>query len=496
VAQQYRSILKATSIFGGTQVIQILVGLVRSKFVAILIGATGMGLSSMYMSSLWLFITIFGLGLNSSVVRDLSKAHDEGDEERFAKVTKVFRRLLLVLSLLGTICVISCSSYLSNWAFKSSDYAYDYCFLSLIVYFTLLSQGNTAVLVSSRRIKETAMCTLIGSIANLVTSVPLFYFFGMEGIVPGLVVSTFANYIVTYFYARRVKLEKVDLKREDFKIYGKTMIVLGFAMIISSLMANATQYLINISITRLGGLKDLGLFNAGMSVTMQAVSLIFAAMSADYYPRLVASLSDNQRMNDTINQQSEIIIYLAVPVLAVFMVLSPIIIAILLSSEFQVITNFIRILCLGMFFKAVSYALGYVAFAKGDKYVYVSLEGFYGNILNLILSVGMYYLWGLTGLAYSFLIDYLQYFFVVSFVCRKKYKYRISKDLPKIILISAFSLGILLILALIMNAVSYYIVGGLLSAGIVYYYIKKLNEKTALLQTIRLKIANGRGKCV
>jgi len=74
MAQQYRSILKATSIFGSTQILQILVGLVRSKFVALLIGATGMGLSSMYMSSLTMIITIFGLGISSSVVRDLSKA--------------------------------------------------------------------------------------------------------------------------------------------------------------------------------------------------------------------------------------------------------------------------------------------------------------------------------------------------------------------------------------------------------------------------------------
>lgn len=41
MSSQYQSILKATSIFGGTQFVQLLVGLIRSKFVALLIGSTG-----------------------------------------------------------------------------------------------------------------------------------------------------------------------------------------------------------------------------------------------------------------------------------------------------------------------------------------------------------------------------------------------------------------------------------------------------------------------
>lgn len=78
---QYRSILKATSIFGGTQVLSMLVTIIRSKFVAILIGSAGMGLSSMYMSSLTMIITIFGLGIGTSVVRELSACRENKDME-------------------------------------------------------------------------------------------------------------------------------------------------------------------------------------------------------------------------------------------------------------------------------------------------------------------------------------------------------------------------------------------------------------------------------
>ncbi len=488
MGEGYKSILKATSIFGGTQIMQILIGLVRSKFVALLIGPVGMGLSSMYMSSLMMMITIFGLGINSSVVRDLSKASDEGDLMHFAIIVKVFRRILYIQSVLGLLCVIAMSSYLSSWAFKSSDKILDYCFLSLIVFFTLLTQGNTAILIGLRKIKLTALCSLIGSIVTLLTSIPFFYFFGIKGIVPGLIVSTFSDYLITYLFVRRISLPKCQIGRKETLSLGKPMVTLGIAMVFASLSGNITTYLINLSITRFGGLSDLGLFNAGMSMTLQSVMLVFSAMSADYYPRLVASLSSRSRMNTTINQQSEILLYLSVPVLALFMLMAPLIISVLLSSEFQVIRNFIRILCLGMLFKAASYALGYVSFAKGDKYVYVFLEGVYGNLMNLALSVGMYYLWGLTGLAYSFVLNYLLYLFIVGLVDRKRYHYRMSKSVKFVLFVSVISLALLLALNYMLSVTGYYLIGSLLCIMVLIYNLNKLNEKTRLFAYVRTKI--------
>jgi len=488
MGQQYKSILKATSIFGGTQILQILIGLVRSKFVALLIGATGMGLSSMYMSSLTMIITLFGLGINSSVVRDLSKAFDENDMERFSVIIKVFRRILLILSASGLLCVVLMSPLLSKWAFGSPNKALDYCCLSLIVYFTLLAQGNDALLIGMRRIKAMAMCSLIGSVVTLAASIPFFYFWGLKGIVPGLIISTVANYLVTYFYVRKICLSENRITWDQVKSYGRPMIILGVAMVFASLLGNVTTYLINVSITRLGGLADLGYFNAGISMTMQSVMLVFSAMSADYFPRLVASLSDNDRMNDTINQQSEILLYLSVPLLSIMIIGSPLIITILLSSEFQIMQHFIRVLCLGMLFKAVSYALGYVSFAKGDKKVYVFLEGIYGNVVNLILSVGMYYLWGLTGLAYSFVVGYAFYFIVITVVDRYRYHYKRSLALTRELIYSILILVSFLVFSYMLHGSVYYIVNLSLLSVIIFYYLKKLNQKTKLLSYVRTKI--------
>lgn len=481
MSNQYRSILKATSIFGGTQIIQILVTIIKAKFVAILIGATGMGLISLYVSSITIIITIFGLGLNSSVVKDLSKAFDENDVERFSIITLVFKKILYLLSILGVLCVICISPLLSKWAFGNSSYTSSYCLLSLMVGFTLLMQGNTAIIISARKIKHAALCTLIGAIINLFTSIPLFYYLGTNGIALGLVLSALGNYIVTQIFVNKIRLEKVAIYKYHFIKYGKSLISLGIAMIIAVLIGNLSTYIINLSITRMGGLKDLGYYNAGINITTQALAMIFAAMSSDYYPRLVASLSDNERMNNTINQESEIILYLSIPILSVFLLLSPLIITILLSNEFQIIKTFIRILCIGMFFKVISFPLGNVSFAKGDKLVYIMFEAIWGNLLNICLSLYFYHYFGLYGLAYSFLVTSIIYFILVSILCIKRYKYIFKTDIYKIY---SYSLSILLILITLVsfnNNVTFGI-GGFMCLGIISYSLYILNKKTEFIR--------------
>ena len=484
---QYKSILKATSIFGGTQVLSMLVTIVRSKFVAILIGSTGMGLSSMYMSSLTMIITIFGLGIGTSVVRELSACRENNDDVKFSLIVSVYKRILLVSALAGTIFVIAISPLLSEWAFKTNEHTIAFCFLSLIVLFTLLSSGNSALLVSMRRIKDTATCGIIGSIISLLTSIPLFYFYGIDGIVPGLIISTIANYIVTYLYARRLKIKTLRVFWHDVYVYGRPMVTLGVAMIIASLIGQLATYLINISISRLGGLSDIGLFNAAMGITMQIIGMVYAAMAADYYPRLAATMGNREKMSETINQQSEILLLLTVPILSVFIIVAPIIIRILLSEEFLVLTSFIRIVCMGMLLKTAAYALGYASFAKGDKKIYLFLEGGYSNVANLILSVSFYYFWGLVGLAWSFVVNYLIYYILISYVDIKRYDYFMSDDLKRLTLMSFLIMSAMLILDQTMNGISYYCISSVIAIFAVAYYLSLLNRKTGLLQIIKTK---------
>ena len=487
---QYCSILKATSIFGGTQFIQILVGLVRSKFVALLIGTVGMGLNSIYTTSLWVFITIFGMGVNMSVVKDLSKAYEQNDRQRYANVTIAFRRLLFVLSMAGTLVVMLFSPLLSRWSFGDSEHVLSFCALSFLLFFTLLSQGNTAVLVSSRCIKSVAVCSLVGSIVSLLVAVPFFYFMRLEGVVPGIVFSAMGNYLVTYVFARKVDIAKTTQSIKEWWSISYPLMTLGFAMVISSLLSSLVNYLINLSISRIGSLSDLGLYGAGFAITIQTLTMVFASMGSDYFPRLSGVMNDKVRMNQTMNEQSEVVLLLSVPLLSVFMLVSPLVVRLLLSEEFLPVTAFIRVLCLGMLLRAASYALGYASFAKGDRKVYLLLEGVYGNLSNLVFSVSMYYWWGLTGLAWSFVVNYIIYYIVVRTVDNRRYGYEASNGLNLLILISVISIVLLLGLSFVLPRLWYYVIGGVVTVILCICYLRMLNNKTGVVNILLCRIRN------
>lgn len=481
---QYRSILKATSIFGGTQFVQILVGLVRSKFVAIYVGTIGMGLNSIYMSSLWIFITIFGMGINMSVVKDLSKAYDTQDWETFSKIVRTFRHILLLSGVLGTFCVIAFSPLLSRWTFEDDEHVASFAFLSLMVLFTLLSQGNTAILVGSRRIKTTATCSLVGSIVSLIVTIPFFYFWRLDGIVPGIVFSTISNYIITYYYAKKVKLERVSLSIREQFTFSRSLIVLGMTMVIGCLLANLSNYLVNLSVARLGNLSDLGLYGAGFSITIQTITMVFASMGSDYFPRLSAAMGDRDRMNQTINEQSEILLLLTTPILAVFMIVAPIVVRLLLSVEFLPVTGFIRILCFGMLLRAGSYALGYASFAKGDRNVYLLVEGFYANFANILFVVIMYYFWGLNGMAWAFVLNYTLYYLLIRYIDTRRYGYQISTEVLKLGSFSMVSLLLLLCISYVLPKVWYFSIGSVFAFFVCFYYLRILAQKTDVFNNL------------
>ena len=85
----YRTIVKATGLFGGTQVFTILCSIIKTKLVAIWLGAEGVGIIGLYNNTVEMISSLTRLGIGTSSVRDLSKAFKSGDESRFAELVSV-----------------------------------------------------------------------------------------------------------------------------------------------------------------------------------------------------------------------------------------------------------------------------------------------------------------------------------------------------------------------------------------------------------------------
>ena len=97
----YSHILKYTGLFGGVQGISILVGIIRNKIVAWLLGPEGMGLISLFNSTIKLVSDSTNLGLSMSAVREISDAYENDDEEHLQHAIKLIRSWSCLTALLG-----------------------------------------------------------------------------------------------------------------------------------------------------------------------------------------------------------------------------------------------------------------------------------------------------------------------------------------------------------------------------------------------------------
>ncbi|TFF35524.1 oligosaccharide flippase family protein [Mucilaginibacter psychrotolerans] len=482
----YRQIAKTTSIFGGVQVLLILTSIIRGKFAAVFLGTAGMGVYALLNSASTILIQISSMGINFSAVRDISQATENGiDVNR--KLT-VFIRLVTACSIFGLILTFIFSSVLSKLSFGSYDYSGTFMWLSIAVMLNILSNATTTILQGLRKLKEMAKASLVGAVTSVIFCVPLYYYFKNSGIVAVFIAAAIVTVSSGLYFVLRtgIVFQKISI-RDTFKD-GSEMIGLGLVLMISSLIGSAVSYGTDAFIRHLGSLSDVGLYGAGISITNQYIGIIFTAMSVDYFPRLSAIAHDNIRVAETVNQQAEMVVLLSTPLLIFMMLTAPVLIRILLSTQFLPILDFVLWVAFAMLFKAASYSVGYISFAKGDKTTFFIFEGIINSAMFLIANICGYKIGGLIGVAVATLICYLIYNITVSIVAFKRYEFAYTKDFLIIFGISILLAAIALITSLLLkNLYGYGITTVILILSILYSY-KQLNERIRFKDLISSKL--------
>lgn len=438
----YRRILKGTAIFGGVQVFQILITLIRGKITAMLIGAQGYGISSLYTSSLAMIIVFAGLGCTVSAVKYI--AEQDKNEEKYYLIIRLIEKMFVVIGIVGAITTIVLSAYLSQIAFSSSDYTVGFAVLSVYVFSSLYSSGGYAIYQGMQELKKIAYGNIIPSFLGLLITLPLYALYGIDAVVPVLlVVPVLSSLYIKYHLSRLYKDKlhgKVSNGQLDIKPMVKDLLSNGITSMLPNLLTSVCVLALNMFISRMGNITDIGFYNAGVNITNQYVGLIFSAMAMDYLPRLTKSIKNVRDTNKVVNEQGEIILILSFPLLSLMMLTAPIIITVLLTDEFYVLIDFIRIIAFGTIMKAVAWCMSYMAFAKGEKKVFLTME-LSANILMLVANVIGYYFLGLKGLAISYWIFYFIYFVSYGGVTIHRYEYSISKSVIRLLITSLFSLG-------------------------------------------------------
>lgn len=482
----YRQIMKTTSLFGGVQVLNILITMVRTKLIAVLIGPAGMGIAGLLVSTTNFITAGTNFGLNTSAVRNVAAAHAGGDSRKVAEVVAVLRRLVWLTGLLGTLLTFFLAPWLSQLTFGNRDFIAAFRWVSVTLLLSQLVAGRLVLLQGMRLMRKLALANLLGSLAGLLVAVPVYYYLGIDGIVTTLVISGIASLAIAWLLSTNLSVEPVRVTRTLLMQEGFGMLRMGFTISLSGLLGLATGYLLSIFIARVGGVEQVGFYNSGFSIINTYVTMIFGAMATDYFPRLSAIASDKRQASSLINQQAELAVLIMAPLLIVFIIFIKPIILIMYTGKFLAMLTMMRLFALGIFFKAVTWAMGFLILARGDARLFF-LSELLASIYVLLLNMFFYSRYGLTGLGFSFICSYAIGLLQTFLIIRHKYRFSFTGEMIRLF-------SVLLMLALfsflIMNHVKEPLRYGLALATLLaaaFYSIRGLNSRIHLADLVAQK---------
>jgi enterobacterial common antigen flippase len=471
--KSYGQILSSTTLVGGSQVISMLMGILRMKFFAVFLGPVGVGLMGMYNSMVQLVTAIAGLGIGSSAVRQVAESSGTGDRTRISRTALAVRRLSVFLGLFGALIMIIVRSPLSRLSFGDPKHGTAVGFLSLAIFFGVLSAGLTALLQGLRRVADIARITIFGSLFGTLLSIPVVYLLRESGIVPVLIIIATTNCGASWWFAHKITFVRSPMAWADLKSEGQGLISLGLAFMASSLMSAGVMYIIRVLLIRDFSLEGVGLYQAAFTLSGMYIGIILNAMGMDYYPRLAAVADDHETCNQMIRQQTEIGLLMATPAIIATLLFAPLVIKLFYSRMFISAYGVLRWQILGVFLRVVSWPVGYIILAKGKALVFFLVE-FATNATHLALMMVAIKIFGLEGAGIAFFGLYALYAPVIFFIGRRYTGFSWLPSDIRLFFSLIFCIGVAFALPLLASDAMAMILGTLLTILISGFCLKKI----------------------
>lgn len=461
---------------GGAQAVTYLVGLLRVKAVAVLLGPAGVGIVGLYTSVMSTASEISGLGLQRSAVRSIAIAEGQGDAAAVARAIRMLRRLCWLTGVLGWLGCAALALPLSRLMFQSSEHAWALALLGATVLLGAINGGQVTLLRGLRRIGDIARVQIASALINSVAIIALYAWLRERGIVPVLLVSAVISLVTSWHFVRRVQVDDVTMSWRQAVDEARPMVSLGIALMLSSALATVLEFYTRTLLSRNDGLEAVGIYQAAWSLSGMFAGFVLKAMGTDFLPRLAAIIADRDAAAREINQQTEIGILLSLPGLLGTLVFAKWVIWLLYSAKFAAAADVLVWMTLGVFGRVVSWPLGYIQVAMNAKRWYMATEVFF-IAFQAVLVAWWVPQYGAAGAAYAFFACFVAYFFAMVLVARHLLGFRHSRDAVRLIALSTLLLAAAMLAGLWLDEFPALALGALLTSASGLWCLRELAHR-------------------
>ena len=397
----FARILRSSALMGGAQVVVLAAAFVRAKAIAMILGASGVGLIGIFNAFSANVASFAGWGLGTSGVRLIAGAPDELKPAKIAAV----RRMGWMLSLLGLALSLLLFWPVGSATFASSQYATEMAIVACAVPCVIASSAWSAVLQASGKVASLAKVQIAGALAGLLLGLPAIWLWGTIGIALSIL---FAAAVPAFVLWRAAHTEcQVSAGSSAGSADLGRLLKLGGALMLVGWLGQLSAYVVRLAIVRSEGLDAAGYYQAAFAISGSLPGFVFAAMGADFFPR-VAAAKDEEEARQITEKQILAGLLLGVPVIIGLLTLGKLCVHLLYANSFDAAITLLTWMTWGVFVRLIAWPLGFRLLARGSAKAMITIEGLSAAV-TAAASVGLLYGYGLLGCVVGFLAGQLFY---------------------------------------------------------------------------------------
>lgn len=454
----YSNIAKTTGIIAIAKISALILGFLKNKVIAIILGTPGMGFFSLLNSIETLGVTVCSLGLPGGSVREIASVTAEDREREASKIFTVLLYILGIFSTFGIIGLIIFSKQISLQLFQTQDLYWSVIVVAPTLWFLGLSNLYLSIFNGMRKIKDFSYSQIFSGIIGSTLGCILVWLGGQKAIPWSILLTAVSLTVCIYFFFRKINIRPVLLDRKDFFDIFKRLITIGMVFFISDLAFQLTAYMSRIFIAKKLGIGTVGIFQSCWTISNLYIGILLSSMGIDFLPRIMEFRNEHQKLVKSINEQMELCIALGLLGILGCFIFTQLLLQILYSKAFLTGESIMRWQLLGVLMRILGFPFGYALIAKEkfNFYIVFQVVFYFGEFALLVLFVKLL---GFNGLGISYPLAYSFYVAAGYLTCRNCIGYRPSKNILMLLGISILFMGGALLLRLIDSAWIYYSVG-------------------------------------
>lgn len=422
-----KQLLKASAMLGAAQALAMVFKLVNTKFLAIYLGPSGVGVFYQVVF-LYMWIQLF-TSFRQGIIKYVSEYNADEKYEEIKKVIVTLGVILFGISLVVALFIYLFADRISFLLFGNYKYTDLVCLISFAVPQLILMDLHFSLVQSFRPIKQISLFMVSEAGVGLLILVPLVYFWGLRGAVLQVIMLGICQLlIIGWIYHKYfpVKVSPWNIKLFDFRAVYK-IINYGLVHLIVLVIQHMVLTILfrRLIITHLG-IEANGIYAPAYGLSFQSMFLIYFTIYIYSFTKISAAKQLSE-ITGEVNNLLRMALLLMTPVLFVLISYRKWLILLLYTDKFLPVTQIMPIQFIGDFFRIIVLAVALPIFARANLRAMLFFDItvhfiFYGIACIMIPK------YGLMGAAIAYLTLYVLYLMMVYPYMRSYINFRFEKS--------------------------------------------------------------------